>query len=118
MSILFVAVFVVVALALWLGQGGRLPAAGVDLGSDDQDLFAGVALREGGPLQALRKLQNWAQGRTTWIVDEVRGPSTLEASLLEQAVSARRTAPTPSAVNGWRGVAAAANPSVAALRPP
>ena len=68
-----------------------LPAAEVDLG-DAGKPFAGMVLREGGSVDALRKLQGRAQRDTSWTGGEENGPTTLEASLLQQAVGARRTA--------------------------
>jgi hypothetical protein len=91
-AILFVVLFVGIALVLWIGRGGSVPAAEVDLGHDGSQLFAGVALREGGSVQALRTLQARAQTATSWTVDETKGPSALEVSLLEQAAGARRSA--------------------------
>jgi hypothetical protein len=90
-AIAFVAVFVLVALGLWLLGRGRLPSAEVDLGEDGKP-FAGIMLREGGSVDALRKLQGWAHGTTSRTADKQNGPTALEASLLQQAVGARRTA--------------------------
>jgi hypothetical protein len=90
-AILFVVVFVLVALGLWLLRGGPAGAAEVDLGDGDKP-FAEVKLREGGSVEALRKLQGWAEAATSWTADEAKGPSSLEVSLLQQAVGGRRVA--------------------------
>jgi hypothetical protein len=91
-SMVFIVMFALGAFALWLGRGGPAPAAHVDLGAIREPRFAGVAVRRGGSVKDLRRLQTLAEQGVKWPSGGLTDPSKLERSLLEQAVGSRRTA--------------------------
>ena len=85
----FVVVFAICAVVLWVRRGGAPPAARVFLGRAWRATFAGVAVRPGGQLTALRHLQEAAAGLTP---SDGRELTPLEQSLLDQAATQRRSA--------------------------
>jgi uncharacterized membrane protein len=91
-SLVFVVMVALGLAALWLLRGGPIPAAPVGLGRVGDPRFAGVAVRRGGSVAALRRLQALAQHGVTWPTHGKQAPSILERSLLDQAVGSRRSA--------------------------
>jgi hypothetical protein len=89
-SVGFVVLFCLGALLMWLARGAPPAAAAVALGSGSDPVPASVAVRRGGQVAALRRLQDLA--RRARRPQDTDGVTVLEASLLNQARTARSTA--------------------------